>query len=117
MMSMRLVLMIVVSQLYCAVSVAAVEIVIPLDDFRQELVIKTTTAGEAKGWDATKIDRCVRDLMIRARATATFNVNHIVFEEYYTGSKDPVPLSEIATVAVRELTFVPSNELEHLAAD
>jgi HEAT repeat protein len=90
-------------------------IIIPLPDRQTEWVITPFPARAPGRWDVATIERWCRDLMLRQTAVGTFDPKAIVFDEYYTGDKQPIALRDFAEVEVRPLTFIPSEQLRDVA--
>lgn len=92
-------------------------IILPLSDFRREAVIAPTREGlERLGFDAKTLEGRCREELHRLRVEATEDPSLIVLGARFVGNekRPPIRLTEVATVSIRPITFVPAAELEGL---
>jgi len=91
------------------------EIVIPLDFRREVVLLPRPAALAAMHWDAARLDQCCRQELAAQRKKGA-DPNRVAFGADYTNRAAPVPLSDLAEVRVRPITFVAQEELKDLAA-
>jgi HEAT repeat protein len=91
------------------------EIVIPLDFQREAVLLPRPAALAAMHWDVAKLeDNCRAELAAQGKKGA--DPNRVAFGISYTNQASAVPLSGLAEVRVRPITFVAQEELKDLAA-
>ena len=91
----------------------AEEIIIPLDFQRELVLVPRPAALAAIQWDAAILEHVCRE-KVAAQPKHGADPDRIAFDG--TNKKTPAPLSDLAEVRVRPLTFLPQDELKELAA-